>query len=119
MTERVEVCGVDELPIGRRRLVQTETRGVVGVFNVNGRLRALKNVCPHRGAELCRGPVTGAPVINAQGEVEWTKDGMILRCAWHGWEFDIDTGTTFVAPYKRVATYPVTVEDGVIVLHVE
>ena len=67
------------------------------------------------------------------GEYVWARDGEILRCPWHGWEFDITTGrsvfnphavrvkmyeVTVEAPDESVETYPVTVEAGTIILHV-
>ncbi|MCB0184535.1 MAG: Rieske 2Fe-2S domain-containing protein, partial [Caldilineaceae bacterium] len=37
----------------------------------------------------------------------------ILRCPWHGWEFDITNGQSVFNPHKwRVKTYEVTVERG-------
>jgi 3-phenylpropionate/trans-cinnamate dioxygenase ferredoxin subunit len=69
------------------------------------------------------------------GEYVWARDGEILRCPWHGWEFDITTGRSIFNPHKTrvrayevtvepdsaeesVETFPVTVEDGLVVLHV-
>lgn len=103
--------------MGARRLVDTP-RGVIGIFNVNGRHRAVKNVCPHARAELCRGTLSGTTDIDANGAVVWVRDGEILRCAWHGWEFDLDTGESLTTPRVRVATYPVVVEGDYVVLHV-
>lgn len=117
MPERIVVCRADELPVGGRRLVHTP-RGTIGVFNVNGRHRAVKNVCPHARAELCHGPLTGTTEVDDQGAVRWVRDGEILRCGWHGWEFDLDTGETLTTPRVRVATYPVHVEGEDVVLHV-
>ena len=39
--------------------------------------------------------------------------GEIIRCPWHGWEFDIRTGQSYCDP-GRVGTriYPVAVEGG-------
>jgi len=64
----------------------------------------------------------------------WGREGEILRCPWHGWEFDITSGRSIFNPHRvrvriyevtvepdedpAVEIYPVTVEDGVIVLHV-
>ncbi len=43
----------------------------------------------------------------------------MLRCPWHGWEFDLKSGVGLYDPYKheRVATYEVTVEEGEVVLY--
>ena len=47
------VARVSELPPGARRIVEIGRRSI-GVFNVNGKLYALRNACPHQGAPLCR-----------------------------------------------------------------
>jgi nitrite reductase/ring-hydroxylating ferredoxin subunit len=49
-------------------------------------------------------------------EYVYGHDGHILRCAWHGWEFDIATGRALVDPRLRARTYPVTVEGEEIVV---
>ena len=45
-----------------------------------------------------------------------TVDGFLnflLRCPWHGWEFDLATGESQVDPSSiRVRPYPVEVADG-------
>jgi nitrite reductase/ring-hydroxylating ferredoxin subunit len=41
-----------------------------------------------------------------------------LRCAWHGWEFEIETGRSLADPKVQAKTFPVTVEDGEILVHI-
>jgi nitrite reductase/ring-hydroxylating ferredoxin subunit len=103
------VCRADDLGPGQVKHVGVGRYGV-GVFNVSGSYYALTNYCPHRGAPLCRGTVTGTtdPTTLAYGST-WSRDGEILRCPWHGWEFDIATGRTLTEPTKHVRTYPVIV----------
>jgi hypothetical protein len=37
----------------------------------------------------------------------------MLRCAWHGWEFDMRTGQSYFDPqHTRIRSYPVEIEDG-------
>ena len=39
--------------------------------------------------------------------------GEIIRCPWHGWEFDIRTGQSYCDPKRfRARGYPVNVEPG-------
>ncbi|WP_028561044.1 Rieske (2Fe-2S) protein [Paenibacillus pinihumi] len=103
------ICKTSQLVHGMRRLVSIE--GIsIGVFNVNGEFKAVKNLCPHQGAPLCRGNIGGMTVYE-NGSFSLEEDGKILRCPWHGWEFNLATGRSVFAPNKcRVKTYPVTVQ---------
>jgi 3-phenylpropionate/trans-cinnamate dioxygenase ferredoxin subunit len=49
-------------------------------------------------------------------EAAWVREGEILRCPWHGWEFTIKDGCTVTAPVKQVKTYPVIVEGDAVML---
>lgn len=101
---------VDELPPGGRKIVEVEGRSI-GVFNVAGRYYALRNRCPHKGAPLCLGMLKGLVVGPAPYRYKIEREGEILRCPWHGWEFDILTGRSIVNPHKtRVKRYEVTIE---------
>lgn len=107
----IPVCPAAELPPGARRIIEVGDGRSIGVFNVHGNYYALRNLCPHAGAELCRGIVTGMNEPAGVGEFRWTREGEILRCPWHGWEFDILTGRSVFCPEKvRVATYETAVE---------
>ncbi|MET3847453.1 MULTISPECIES: Rieske (2Fe-2S) protein [unclassified Paenibacillus] len=100
-----------ELPPGKNKIVTVEGRSV-GVFNVNGSYFALKNACPHQGAPLCMGRVTGMTLPSEPGQYLYGRDGEILRCPWHGWEFDITNGKSIFDPHKcLVKTYKVEVEE--------
>ena len=107
------VCAADELPPGTRRIVTVGVRSI-GVFNVGGRYYALRNVCPHQGAPLCRGPLTGTTLPGPPGSYRYAREGEILRCPWHGWEFDVTNGRSIFNPHAvRVRKYPVAVEAAV------
>jgi len=48
MTERRhEICPLDQLQPGERKIVQIGKRSI-GVFNIHGQLYAIKNSCPHQ-----------------------------------------------------------------------
>ena len=102
---------VAELPPSSRRIVRVNGREI-GVFNVKGKYYALRNLCPHQSAPLCLGELTGLAVSDEPGEIEWTREGEILRCPWHGWEFDISNGSTIFQSNARVKTYDVQVEKA-------
>jgi nitrite reductase/ring-hydroxylating ferredoxin subunit len=116
-TLRYEVCLASELPPGSRKIVYPFRGAGIGVFNVEDRFYAVKNTCPHMGAPLCRGKLTGTtrPIRTPDGRVdmEWVREGEILRCPWHHWEFELASGRTLFPSRQRVATYRVTIESAV------
>jgi nitrite reductase/ring-hydroxylating ferredoxin subunit len=106
------VATVDEIPPGGRKVVDVAGRSI-GVFNVGGEFFALRNRCPHQGGPLCEGRLSGFLRSPRPGEYEYSRKGEILRCAWHGWEFDVRTGQSWFDPKRtRVRRYEVTVEAG-------
>jgi 3-phenylpropionate/trans-cinnamate dioxygenase ferredoxin subunit len=97
--------------------VVTVDRRSICVFNSDGRYYAVRNVCPHQGARLACGTLGGTMLPSRPQELVFGREGQILRCAWHGWEFDLETGSSMFDPSGvRVRTYPVTVEEGVLML---
>ena len=59
------VASVDEIPPGKRKLVDANGRAIV-VFNLDGEFYALTNRCPHRGGSLAHGIQTGVPNVHAR-----------------------------------------------------
>jgi nitrite reductase/ring-hydroxylating ferredoxin subunit len=116
MSARHVVCPAAELPPGGRKLVKVGARQI-GVFNVDGGVYALLNICPHMGAELCEGPVSGTNAPVDDYKYEFVDEGKILRCARHGWEFDIRTGENVGNPDCRAKTYKAAIEDGNVVVY--
>ncbi|BBY25319.1 Rieske (2Fe-2S) protein [Mycobacterium stomatepiae] len=112
MAQRRFVCFLDELPPGEMKLVDIGKFGV-GVYNVRGALYAIVNYCSHEGAPLCLGLLGGTTesAPEAPGGIRRVRDGQIVRCPWHNWEFDITTGQNLADPKRRVRTYPVDVTD--------
>lgn len=106
------VAAVGDIPPGARKIVDVDGRSI-GVFNVNGTLVAVLNVCPHELAPICRGRVQGTTLPSVPGEFRWGREGEILLCPWHGWEFDLLTGAA-LADKRRLRRYPVTIEDDTI-----
>lgn len=103
---------VDEIPPGQRKIVEVGGREI-GVFNIGGEYFAVLNRCPHQGGPLCRGNTHGFLRPAGVGEFQYSRAGEILRCPWHGWEFDLRTGQSWFDPARvLVRRYDVSVEPG-------
>ena len=112
------IAPVDELPPGSRKFLEIDGRPIA-VFNVKGEFFGLLNRCPHQGAALCEGPLIGLASSSDPGEIEYTKLGEILRCPWHGWEFDIPSGELLINRKIKAKRYAVTVSAaGDVVVHI-
>lgn len=104
------VAKISEIPSGGRKVVEVAGRSL-GLFNVNGTFVAALNVCPHEGAPVCLGRIGGTTLPSSPGEFRWGREGEILTCPWHGWEFDLLTGRALADRRRRLRLFPVTVED--------
>lgn len=110
MTQHI-VATVDEIPPGERKIVEVAGRSI-GIFNLNGVFFALRNRCPHQGGPLCTGSLGGLVISSGPGEYDYSRAGEMVRCPWHGWEFDICTGQSWFDPtHVRVRKYAVTIES--------
>ncbi|WP_308422864.1 Rieske (2Fe-2S) protein [Paenibacillus nasutitermitis] len=112
-----EIAKVQDIPTGANIVVEVEGRSI-GVYNVHGTFYAVHNYCPHQGAELCKGPVCGTNLESNVYEFIYGRDQEIIRCPWHGWEFDLKTGKSLFSEKVRVRSYPVEVTDNIIYLSI-
>jgi nitrite reductase/ring-hydroxylating ferredoxin subunit len=109
------VARVEDVPDGERIIVNVQGRDV-GVFNVGGEYYAFSNRCPHKGGPLCLGEIAGLIEADAPGQFRFDADRKLLMCPWHGWEFDLKDGQSYLDPVKtRARPYPVEVEQGTII----
>jgi nitrite reductase/ring-hydroxylating ferredoxin subunit len=121
MAEHV-VAAADELADGDRLVVQLRGRDV-GVFRLDGEFYAYTSWCAHQGGPVCEGRrsgTTAATYDRETHEVEttWVKDGEVLLCPWHGWEFDLKTGRALAREEIELPACPVRVEDGDVIVSV-
>jgi len=101
-----------DLPDGGRKQVTIEGRAIC-LFHIGEEYYAVRSTCPHQGADLCGGTLGGSMLPSRPQEYVYGLDRHVLRCPWHGWEFDIRTGRSLFDPDRmRVRAYPVRVQDG-------
>lgn len=107
---------VDELSPGEVRPVEAGNLKLLIVKTRSGEVRAMRDRCPHQGAQLSRGYVLEHVVPQSEDGGYALNDGEnVVRCPWHGMEFSAATGVCPADETYKVATVKVTVEDGYVV----
>lgn len=99
------------------RIVDVDGRPV-GVISVGDSFYAVHDRCPHMGPSLCRGgTLDGTFVPAGPHEHVYGLHDRVIRCPWHGWEFDLETGRSLLEPKRYgLRTYAVLVRDGEVFL---
>jgi len=91
----VKAAGTDELADGQSKVLNIDGNAVV-LFRVRDDYFAISNTCLHRGGPLGEGELNGYEVT----------------CPWHGWKYDVRTGSFTIIPTLRVRTFNVKIVDG-------
>jgi len=93
------LCSIKDVPVGGSKLVYAKGRPIA-LYNIDGEYFGLFNRCPHEGGNLSKGPRIGLVTSDEPGSYAYCRRGEIVRCPWHGWEFDIKTGKSVARPDK-------------------
>jgi nitrite reductase/ring-hydroxylating ferredoxin subunit len=111
---RIVVGKVDDFENGDRKIVDVNGKSI-GVFRVDDRFYALRNRCPHQFGPLCAGELAPRAVSDGPGDMRLASGPPLLACPWHGWEYDLATGQSFMGPGRgnlAVRRYDVDVRPG-------
>jgi len=92
----VKVAELREVPEGKPKAVQMGEGRSIALFNVDGKIYATDNQCPHMGYPLTRGTV---------------RNG-ILTCDWHRRSFDLEGGGCFHVECDDLRTFPVDIRGS-------
>lgn len=101
MTEWIDIGDRRRFRRGRGRTVRAGTVDIA-VFDVSGKIYAIQDACPHMGASLSDGRVTGGKVV----------------CSWHGWGFDLADGRSDMRDWACARTYETKVVDGKVLVRI-
>lgn len=110
----------DQISDGERLLVQLKGREIA-VFNVNEEYHAYVNWCAHQAGPVCEGSLTGTMEAEYDSEsgntkLDYCKEGKILNCPWHGWEYDITSGKCLSRKGVVLPEYDVEVQGDDLIL---
>ena len=109
---KVVVARVDDFPDGDRKIIDVNGRSV-GVFRIGSTFYAMRNQCPHHHGPLCIGHIMQRAVSDAPGQVTMTDGVPLIACPWHGWEYDLETGQSWLGPgHVDARKYDIAIEFG-------
>lgn len=91
----IRAAAFSDVPTGEARAIRLPEGRSIALFNVEGRVYATDNQCPHMGYPLTRGAV---------------RHG-ILTCDWHGRSFDLQGGGCFNYECDDLQTFPVEIRQ--------
>jgi nitrite reductase (NADH) small subunit len=94
-----KVAQIDEVPSGKSKIVTVNDRPLA-LFNVEGKLYAIHNSCPHEGGPL----------------IEGRLKGYVIACPWHDLAFDIRNGQGTDGGGYCVGSYEVRVDGNDILI---
>ena len=96
-TQKIFVGPSSEVPEGGRLIVDVAGM-TIGIFRFQGKLYAYQNRCAHQGGPVCQGKIVPRVMetIDEQGASRgfaFDESRLHIVCPWHGYEYDIQTGT--------------------------
>jgi 3-phenylpropionate/trans-cinnamate dioxygenase ferredoxin subunit len=100
MPEKVCRCSIEQVPAGTGTTFKVGGKDIA-VFNIDGAVYAMDDVCIHAGASLGAGKL----------------EGKILTCRAHGFKYDVTTGQVTTGGLG-VTSYPAKVVEGRILIAV-
>ena len=111
---KVVVGRVTDFRNGDRKIIDVNGKSI-GVFRVDDQFYAIRNRCPHQWGPLCLGDFAPRAVSSGPGEVHLDSGPPLIACPWHGWEYDLATGQSFMGPGRgnmAALSYDVSVVPG-------
>lgn len=106
-----------DFAVGQFKIIDIDGREVGITRLQTGELKAVRNHCPHKGAPICKGIIGGTWLPCEPGEMNFARDGEVLVCPWHGFEFDLISGVElFQEKPLKLLMYPVAEQDGRVVV---
>ena len=100
MGRLIKVAACSDVPDGDRGLVVETFGRQIAIFKIGEEFHALDNRCLHEGASLADGALEGG----------------CITCPWHGWQYDVASGTCRHNPRLSLRVFPTRVEGDYILV---
>ncbi|WJR75862.1 Rieske (2Fe-2S) protein [Bradyrhizobium sp. NP1] len=114
------VCKLEELDVGKITSARIGRSPIILSKLPSGEIRAVGGRCPHQGADLSYGCISGTTASDRLNEMTFCNFGETLRCPWHGFSFSLIDGLPVVKDATQMPMklrfYDVKVEGGDVVI---
>ena len=106
------VGAVDSFELNRFSVFDLDGKSI-GVVKTPTGFYAVLNRCPHQGANICAGRVSGTMEASDPQEFSFSSETMVAVCPWHRWEFELETGNSYgQVTDRKLMIFDVEVADG-------
>ena len=89
----LQVAKTSEIKEGKGSLFRLKNR-TFAIYKINGKLKAIDDICNHKGYSLCSGSL----------------EGEIVSCSGHGWQYKISSGENLTHPGLDLEVYELKIE---------
>jgi nitrite reductase (NADH) small subunit len=85
----------------------------IGVLRKDDTVYAFSNRCPHQGAPMSFARTAGTMLPSEPDEYDFGLDGLIVKCPWHAYEFNVQTGESVCQIMRaRLPVYQTEIRDS-------
>jgi nitrite reductase/ring-hydroxylating ferredoxin subunit len=109
------ICNSDDLPAGGMVGGKLGPMPIVVIRTEDGRLYGLLDKCLHMGGQLSKGKIYTAQGSDGCGRYVEETGRLVVKCPWHGYEYDLETGATLFDDGLKLRTFNVRDEGGEVV----
>lgn len=109
---------VEDFPNKKSKRVELEKKKLL-IWKNDQSFFATSEECPHQGASLCTVELTGTMLPSDPKRLIYGMEDKVIRCPWHAWEFDLNTGKKLYEKDRRcLTTYEVIVENDKVFINI-
>ncbi len=95
------------------KIVPVEVAGRrIGVVRRDENIFAFADICPHHGAPMCNGKLSGTMFPSEPDEYHYGLEGLVIKCPWHAYEFSLQTGESMGGVIRsRLIVFQTAIRD--------
>lgn len=114
-----DICASADLRAGAMMQATVGSRTIAVARSHGGALYAFSARCLHQGAPLSRGRVLAGVDGERPGEYRLADGREVVKCPWHGYEYDLASGVALFDRRRRLRTFPAYEHQGRVLVDIQ